>query len=67
MLISAQLHPERPPVYSVTSEPAANLSFQGAPSKAARPDPSAGNDNFGALVDSNRAADTGNDRAASAA
>jgi flagellar hook-length control protein FliK len=50
-------------VSSATSEAAANVPFQAAPQRFARPDPSQGNDSFGALVDSNTAADTGNDRA----
>ena len=54
-------------MFSVTSEAAASVSFQTAPPKPARPDPSQRNDNFGALVDSNAPPDTGNDRAASAA
>ena len=52
---------------SVTSETAANVSFQGAPQRPARSDPSPGNDSFGALVDSNTAADASNDAAVSAA
>jgi flagellar hook-length control protein FliK len=43
------------------------VSFQGASSRLARPDPSQGSDSFGALVDSSTAVDTGNDRAASTA
>jgi len=54
-------------VYSSPSDAAASLSFQTAPPKPARPDPSQGNDSFGALVDSNLAADTGSDRTASTA
>jgi flagellar hook-length control protein FliK len=54
-------------VFSVTSDAAANVSFQGASSRPAKPDPSQGNDSFGALVDSSTAIDTGNDRAASTA
>jgi flagellar hook-length control protein FliK len=54
-------------VFSVTSDAAANVSFQGASSRPARPDPSQGNDSFGALVDSSTAIDTGNDRTASTA
>ena len=43
---------------SVTSDVSANTSFQNAAAKSARPDsePSAGNDSFAALVDSNTAA-----------
>ncbi|MFL6840776.1 MAG: flagellar hook-length control protein FliK [Bradyrhizobium sp.] len=50
---------------SVTSEVSANLSFQGASARSARPDsdPSAGNDSFAALVDSSTA-DTNNDNRA---
>ena len=41
-------------MYSVTSEPAPNVPFQGAPpSRSAKSDPSQGSDSFGALVDSN--------------
>ena len=61
------IHHERPPVFSVTSDTAANLSFQAAPSRPARPDPSQGNDGFGALIDSNTAVNAGNNRATSAA
>lgn len=48
----------------VTSEVAANTSFQNAAAKSARPDtePSSGNDRFAAMVDSNTAASR-NDRA----
>src|SRR5713101_5486865 len=52
-----------PPVFSVTSEAAASMSYQTAPPKSARPDPSQGNDSFQALLDSSPPADTGNDRA----
>jgi len=39
-------------VFSVTTDPAPNMSFQGAPSpRAGRSDPSPGNDGFAALVD----------------
>jgi flagellar hook-length control protein FliK len=44
-------------VFSVTSEAAANASFQAAQPKPARPDRLAHNDNFGALLDSNLPAD----------
>ena len=49
---------------SVTSEVSANASFQSAAARSARPDsePTAGNDSFAALVDSNTAASR-NDRA----
>src|SRR6266566_7360490 len=50
------------PVFSVTSEAAASLSFQGALSRSAKADPSQGNDRFQALIDSSAPADTGNDR-----
>src|ERR1700676_2482437 len=46
----------RSPVFSVTSELAASVSFQAAPPKPARNDPAQSNDSFGALVDSNTAA-----------
>jgi hypothetical protein len=55
------------PVYSVTSEIPASVSFQTAPPKAARSDPSPGTDGFGALVDSSTPPDTGDDHAPSAA
>src|SRR5256885_13702131 len=58
-----QFHCERPPVFSVTSEAAASLSFQAAPQRSARADPPRGNDRFQALIDSSAPADTGNDRA----
>jgi chemotaxis protein MotD len=52
-------------VVSVTSEVSANASFQNAAAKSARPDsePSAGNDSFAALVDSNTAASRSDNRA----
>jgi flagellar hook-length control protein FliK len=51
-------------VSSFTSEAVTSASFQGAPPpRPARSDQSPGNDSFGALVDSNSAADTSNDRA----
>ena len=50
-------------MFSVTSEAAASLSFQAPPPRSAKPDPSAGNDSFQALIDSGAPADTGNDRA----
>src|SRR5450631_1761705 len=55
------------PVVSVTSEVAASVSFQTAPPKAARPDPSQAGDSFAALLDSGTPTDTGNSGAASAA
>src|SRR5438105_3039438 len=58
-----QFHCERPPVFSVTSEAATSLSFQAAPPRSAKADPSQGNDRFQALIDSSAPADTGNDRA----
>jgi hypothetical protein len=58
-----QFHCERPPVFSVTSEAAASLSFQAPPPRSAKPDPSQGNDRFQALIDSSAPADTANDRA----
>jgi flagellar hook-length control protein FliK len=53
------------PVVSVTSELSANLAFQGTSARSARPDsdPSAGNDSFAALVDSNTADATYDNRA----
>ena len=50
---------------SVTSEALANVSFQGAPARSARPDSdhSAGNDSFAALVDNNAAASNADNRA----
>jgi flagellar hook-length control protein FliK len=54
-------------VYTVTSEPAASAPFQGPPPRSTRPEPSAGTDSFGALVDSSTAADIANDRANSTA
>ncbi|MBT1510779.1 flagellar hook-length control protein FliK [Bradyrhizobium sp. SRL28] len=49
---------------SVTSEVSANTSFQNAAARSARPDsePSAGNDSFAALVDSNKAASNNDNR-----
>ena len=49
---------------SVTSEVSANTSFQNAAARSARPDsePSAGNDSFAALVDSNTAASNNDNR-----
>jgi flagellar hook-length control protein FliK len=49
-------------VFSVTSETAANLSLQNAPSRSARADQSPAPGSFSALIDSN-AAPVGNDRA----
>src|SRR5229473_8704004 len=67
LLTIGQIHRERPPVFSVTSESTPTVSFQAAPPKPARSD-LASTDSFAALVDSNTAADTGNnDRAATAA
>jgi flagellar hook-length control protein FliK len=51
-------------VYGVTSDAAANLSFQTAPPKPARADQPAGNDRFGALVDSSLPVDIGHGPAA---
>jgi flagellar hook-length control protein FliK len=63
LLISVQYHCERPPVFSVTTEPTPNASFQGPPPpRSARPDPSPGNDSFAALVDSSTPADINNAR-----
>src|SRR5258708_4860674 len=62
-----QFHSERPPVFSVTPEAAASLSFHAPPPRAARPDPLQGNDRFQALIDSSAPSDTGNDRASTTA
>jgi flagellar hook-length control protein FliK len=62
-----QFHHERPPVFSVTPEAAASLSFQAPPPRSAKPDPSQGNDRFQALIDSSAAADTDDDRASATA
>jgi hypothetical protein len=56
-----QFHCERPPVFSVTSEAAASLSFQAPPPRSAKPDPSQGTDSFQALIDGSAPSDTGND------
>jgi flagellar hook-length control protein FliK len=52
-------------VVSVTSEVSASTSLQNAQARSARPDPgpSAGNDSFAALVDSNAAASANDNRA----
>src|SRR6187200_2143312 len=64
LLISAGTIRERPPVSSVTTDPAPSVSFQGAPPpRAGRPDRSAGNDSFAALVDNKASADNNNARA----
>jgi hypothetical protein len=52
-------------VFSVTSETAANLSLQNAPSRTAKADQSPAPDSFSALIDSNAADTSGNDRTAS--
>jgi len=62
-----QFHSERPPVFSVTPEAAASLSFRAPPSRSARPDPSQGNDGFQALIDSSAPSDTAHDRASATA
>jgi flagellar hook-length control protein FliK len=54
-------------VFSVTSETAANLSLQNAPSRPAKADQSPAPDSFSALIDGNAADSPGNDRAAPAA
>ncbi|MEA2888408.1 MAG: flagellar hook-length control protein FliK [Bradyrhizobium sp.] len=54
-------------MFSVTSETAANLSLQNAPSRPAKADQSPAPDSFSALVDGNAADGSGNDRAAPAA
>jgi flagellar hook-length control protein FliK len=51
-------------VFSVTSETAANLSVQNAPSRPAKADQSPAPDSFSALIDSNVADTAGNDRTA---
>ncbi|MEH2482163.1 flagellar hook-length control protein FliK [Nitrobacteraceae bacterium AZCC 2146] len=51
---------------SVTSDIASNVSFQNARSKSARDDQPSDSDRFGSLVDSSTAANSNNDRAASA-
>jgi hypothetical protein len=53
-------------VLSVTSETAANLSLQNAPSRPAKADQSPAPDSFSALIDGNAADSSGNDRAAPA-
>jgi flagellar hook-length control protein FliK len=50
-------------VFSVTSETAANLSLQNAPSKSGRADQSPAPDSFSALIDSSAADTAGKDRA----
>jgi hypothetical protein len=50
-------------VFSVTSETAANLSLQNAPSRPAKADQSPAPDSFSALIDGNAADTSGNDRA----
>jgi flagellar hook-length control protein FliK len=49
-------------VFSVTSETAANLSLQNAPSRSAKADQSPAPDSFSALIDSNAAGASGSDR-----
>jgi flagellar hook-length control protein FliK len=65
LLTMEQVHHERPPVFSVTSDAVANVSFQGATSRPARPDRPQGNDSFEALVGNSTPAETDNNRAAS--
>src|SRR5258708_28769855 len=55
---------ERPPVFSVTSETAANLSVANAPARSARADQSPAPDSFSALIEGNAADTAGNDRPA---
>ena len=51
-------------MFSVTSDPATNAAFQGAPTpKSGRSDPSPGNDSFADLVDNGAATDGNNARA----
>jgi len=64
LLIVRPSHRERPPVVSVTSEVATSLSFQSAPQRLAKTDPSEASAGFGALVDSNTAAANNNNTAA---
>jgi flagellar hook-length control protein FliK len=54
-------------VLSVTSETAANLSVPNAPARSARTDQSPAPDSFSALIDSNAADTSGNDRTMPAA
>jgi flagellar hook-length control protein FliK len=54
-------------VSSLSSEAVSSASFQGAPPRPVRSDPSPGNDSFGALVDSSTATDASHDRANSTA
>jgi flagellar hook-length control protein FliK len=54
---------ERPPVVSVTLEPAASVSFQGAPARPARSEQPPASDNFASLIDSNAAAANSSSRA----
>ena len=56
LLIVRSSSSQRPPVLSVTSEAAASLTFQAAPPKSAKPDPSQGSNDFQALIDSGLAA-----------
>jgi flagellar hook-length control protein FliK len=66
LLISGEVHSERPSVSSVSSEAVASLSFQTAPPKPARA--SQPSDHFAALVDSSTCADVAAiDRASSSA
>ena len=51
-------------MFSVTSETAANLSLQNAPSRPAKADQSPASDSFSALIDGNAADTAGNDRPA---
>ena len=51
-------------MFSVTSETAANVSLQNAPSRSAKADQSPAPDSFSALIDSNAADISGNDRTA---
>jgi flagellar hook-length control protein FliK len=55
---------ERPPVLSVTSETAANLSLQNAPSRSAKADPTPPPDSFSSLIDNNAAEPASSDRSA---
>jgi len=48
-------------VYSVTSDASTNVSFQGPPQRPARYDQPSPSDSFEVLLDSNTAANTGND------
>ena len=56
LLTEHRTHLERPPVFSVTSDTAANASYPVSRTKSARDDQPSDSDSFGSLVDSNTAA-----------